>query len=99
VGPQAERKLGRPGAGATAPATTCAPTNRSGAPWSGNYGSGWGQGYHVRTCAPGLLNQFCADDWPAHGNADVYSALKETVGWGGWDYFDSKASVTSGQWK
>lgn len=65
---------------------------------SGNYGSWWGQGYHVRKCDPGLLNQFYANDWPAHRNANVYSALKGTVEWAGWDYYDSEGYYTLGNY-
>ncbi|HEU0079004.1 MAG TPA: M23 family metallopeptidase, partial [Longimicrobiaceae bacterium] len=65
---------------------------------SGNYGSWWGQGYHVRKCDPGLLNQFYANDWPAHKNANVYSALKGTVEWAGWDYYDSEGYYTLGNY-
>ncbi|MEW5929915.1 MAG: M23 family metallopeptidase [Gemmatimonadota bacterium] len=65
---------------------------------SGNYGSWWGQGYHVRKCEPYLLNQFYANDWPAHKNANVYSALKGTVEWAGWDYYDSEGYYTLGNY-
>jgi murein DD-endopeptidase MepM/ murein hydrolase activator NlpD len=65
---------------------------------SGNYGSWWGQGYHVRKCEPYLLNQFYANDWPAHRNANVYSALKGTVEWAGWDYYDSEGYYTLGNY-
>ncbi|HEX8276297.1 MAG TPA: M23 family metallopeptidase [Longimicrobiaceae bacterium] len=65
---------------------------------SGNYGSWWGQGYHVRKCNPYLLNQFYANDWPAHKNANVYSALKGTVEWAGWDYYDSEGYYTLGNY-
>jgi murein DD-endopeptidase MepM/ murein hydrolase activator NlpD len=65
---------------------------------SGNYGSWWGQGYHVRKCEPYLLNQFYANDWPAHRNANVYSALKGTVEWAGWDYQDSEGYYTLGNY-
>ncbi len=65
---------------------------------SGNYGSWWGHGYHVRKCDPGLLNQFYANDWPAHRNANVYSALKGTVEWAGWDYYDSEGYYTLGNY-
>ncbi|HEY0020991.1 MAG TPA: M23 family metallopeptidase [Longimicrobium sp.] len=65
---------------------------------SGNYGSWWGQGYHVRKCEPYLLNQFYANDWPAHRNANVYSALKGTVEWAGWDYQDAEGYYTLGNY-
>ncbi|HEU4561076.1 MAG TPA: M23 family metallopeptidase [Longimicrobium sp.] len=65
---------------------------------SGNYGSWWGQGYHVRKCDPYLLNQFYANDWPAHRNANVYSALKGTVEWAGWDYYDAEGFYTLGNY-
>jgi murein DD-endopeptidase MepM/ murein hydrolase activator NlpD len=65
---------------------------------SGNYGSWWGQNYHVRKCEPYLLNQFYANDWPAHKNANVYSALKGTVEWAGWDYYDSEGYYTLGNY-
>lgn len=65
---------------------------------SGNYGSWWGQGYHVRKCNAGLLNQFYANDWPAHRNANVYSALKGTVEWAGWDHYDSEGYYTLGNY-
>ncbi|HEX2091124.1 MAG TPA: M23 family metallopeptidase [Longimicrobiaceae bacterium] len=65
---------------------------------SGNYGSWWGQGYHVRKCEPYLLNQYYANDWPAHRNANVYSALKGTVEWAGWDYYDSEGYYTLGNY-
>lgn len=65
---------------------------------SGNYGSWWGQNYHIRKCEPGLLNQYYANDWPAHKNANVYSALKGTVEWAGWDYYDSEGYYTLGNY-
>jgi murein DD-endopeptidase MepM/ murein hydrolase activator NlpD len=65
---------------------------------SGNYGSWWGQNYHVRKCNTGLLNQYYANDWPAHKNANVYSALKGTVEWAGWDYYDSEGYYTLGNY-
>ncbi|HEX7240533.1 MAG TPA: M23 family metallopeptidase [Longimicrobiaceae bacterium] len=65
---------------------------------SGNYGSWWGQGYHVRKCDPYLLNQYYANDWPAHRNANVYSAIKGTVEWAGWDYYDSEGYYTLGNY-
>ncbi|CAA9313669.1 MAG: hypothetical protein AVDCRST_MAG89-1287 [uncultured Gemmatimonadetes bacterium] len=65
---------------------------------SGNYGSWWGQGYHVRKCEPYLLNQYYANDWPAHKNANVYSAIKGTVEWAGWDYYDSEGYYTLGNY-
>jgi murein DD-endopeptidase MepM/ murein hydrolase activator NlpD len=65
---------------------------------SGNYGSWWGQGFHVRKCDPYLLNQFYANDWPAHRNANVYSALKGTVEWAGWDYYDAEGYYTLGNY-
>jgi murein DD-endopeptidase MepM/ murein hydrolase activator NlpD len=65
---------------------------------SGNYGSWWGQNYHIRKCDTGLLNQYYANDWPAHKNANVYSALKGTVEWAGWDYYDSEGYYTLGNY-
>lgn len=65
---------------------------------SGNWGSWWGQNYHVRKCEPYLLNQYYANDWPAHKNANVYSALKGTVEWAGWDYYDSEGYYTLGNY-
>lgn len=65
---------------------------------SGNYGSWWGQGYHVRKCEPYLLNQYYANDWPVHKNGNVYSALKGTVEWAGWDYYDSEGYYTLGNY-
>jgi murein DD-endopeptidase MepM/ murein hydrolase activator NlpD len=65
---------------------------------SGNYGSWWGQNFHIRKCEPYLLNQFYANDWPAHKNANVYSALKGTVEWAGWDYYDSEGYYTLGNY-
>jgi murein DD-endopeptidase MepM/ murein hydrolase activator NlpD len=65
---------------------------------SGNYGSWWGQNYHVRKCDPGLLNQFYANDWPAHKNANVYPAITGTVEWAGWDYYDSEGYYTLGNY-
>jgi murein DD-endopeptidase MepM/ murein hydrolase activator NlpD len=65
---------------------------------SGNYGSWWGQNYHVRKCDAGLLNQFYANDWPAHKNANVYSATTGTVEWAGWDYYDSEGYYTLGNY-
>lgn len=65
---------------------------------SGNYGSWWGQNYHVRKCDPYLLNQYYANDWPAHRNANVYSAIKGTVEWAGWDYYDSEGYYTLGNY-
>ena len=65
---------------------------------SGNYGSWWGQNYHVRKCNTGLLNQYYANDWPAHKNANVYSATTGTVEWAGWDYYDSEGYYTLGNY-
>ena len=65
---------------------------------SGNYGSWWGQGYHIRKCEPYLLNQYYANDWPVHRNGNVYSALKGTVEWAGWDYYDSEGYYTLGNY-
>ncbi|HEX2080581.1 MAG TPA: M23 family metallopeptidase [Longimicrobium sp.] len=65
---------------------------------SGNYGSWWGQGYHIRKCDPYLLNQYYANDWPVHRNGNVYSALKGTVEWAGWDYYDSEGYYTLGNY-
>jgi murein DD-endopeptidase MepM/ murein hydrolase activator NlpD len=65
---------------------------------SGNYGSWWGSGYHVRKCDPYLLNQFYANDWPVHRNGNVYSALKGTVEWAGWDYYDAEGYYTLGNY-
>jgi murein DD-endopeptidase MepM/ murein hydrolase activator NlpD len=65
---------------------------------SGNYGSWWGQNYHVRKCDAGLLNQFYANDWPAHKNANVYPAITGTVEWAGWDYYDSEGYYTLGNY-
>ena len=65
---------------------------------SGNYGSWWGQNYHVRKCEPYLLNQFYANDWPAHKNANVYPAITGTVEWAGWDYQDAEGYYTLGNY-
>ena len=65
---------------------------------SGNYGSWWGQNYHVRKCNTGLLNQYYANDWPAHKNANVYPAITGTVEWAGWDYADSEGYYTLGNY-
>ena len=65
---------------------------------SGNYGSWWGQNYHVRKCNTGLLNQYYANDWPAHKNANVYPAITGTVEWAGWDYYDSEGYYTLGNY-
>jgi hypothetical protein len=65
---------------------------------SGNYGSWWGQNYHIRKCEPYLLNQYYANDWPAHYNANGYSATKGTVEWAGWDYYDSEGYYTLGNY-
>lgn len=65
---------------------------------SGNYGSWWGSGYHIRKCEPYLLNQYYANDWPVHRNGNVYSALKGTVEWAGWDYYDSEGYYTLGNY-
>jgi murein DD-endopeptidase MepM/ murein hydrolase activator NlpD len=65
---------------------------------SGNYGSWWGQNYHVRKCEPYLLNQFYANDWPAHKNANVYPAITGTVEWAGWDYYDAEGYYTLGNY-
>jgi murein DD-endopeptidase MepM/ murein hydrolase activator NlpD len=65
---------------------------------SGNYGSWWGQNYHIRKCDAGLLNQYYANDWPAHKNANVYPALTGTVEWAGWDYYDSEGYYTLGNY-
>jgi murein DD-endopeptidase MepM/ murein hydrolase activator NlpD len=65
---------------------------------SGNYGSWWGQNYHIRKCDPYLLNQYYANDWPAHKNANVYPAIVGTVEWAGWDYYDSEGYYTLGNY-
>ncbi|REG23715.1 peptidase M23-like protein [Archangium gephyra] len=65
---------------------------------SGNYGSWWGQNYHIRKCNTGLLNQYYANDWPAHKNANVYPATTGTVEWAGWDYADSEGYYTLGNY-
>jgi murein DD-endopeptidase MepM/ murein hydrolase activator NlpD len=65
---------------------------------SGNYGSWWGQNFHVRKCDPYRLNQFYANDWPAHRNANTYSAIKGTVEWAGWDYYDREGYYTLGNY-
>jgi murein DD-endopeptidase MepM/ murein hydrolase activator NlpD len=65
---------------------------------SGNYGSWWGQNYHIRKCEPYLLNQYYANDWPAHKNANVYPAITGTVEWAGWDYYDSEGYYTLGNY-
>jgi murein DD-endopeptidase MepM/ murein hydrolase activator NlpD len=65
---------------------------------SGNYGSWWGQNYHVYKCYSDRLNQYYANDWPAHKNANVYSAIKGTVEWAGWDYYDSEGYQTLGNY-
>ena len=65
---------------------------------SGNYGSWWGENFHIRKCEPYLLNQFYANDFPAHKNANVYSGLVGTVEWAGWDYYDSEGYYTLGNY-
>jgi murein DD-endopeptidase MepM/ murein hydrolase activator NlpD len=65
---------------------------------SGNYGSWWGQNYHIYKCYTDRLNQFYANDWPAHKNANVYSAIQGTVEWAGWDYYDSEGYYTLGNY-
>jgi len=65
---------------------------------SGNYGSWWGQNYHIYKCYSDRLNQFYANDWPAHKNANVYSAIQGTVEWAGWDYYDSEGYYTLGNY-
>ncbi len=65
---------------------------------SGNYGSWWGQNFHVYKCYTDRLNQFYANDWPAHRNANVYSAIQGTVEWAGWDYYDSEGYYTLGNY-
>lgn len=51
---------------------------------SGNYGSWWGSGFHVRKCDPNLLNQFWANDWPAQYGANAYAAFSGYVEWAAW---------------
>jgi len=65
---------------------------------SGNYGSWWGQGYHVRKCSSLYLNQYYANDWPVHKGGNVYSALEGKVEWAGWDYYDSEGYYTLGNY-
>jgi murein DD-endopeptidase MepM/ murein hydrolase activator NlpD len=65
---------------------------------SGNYGSWWGQNYHIYKCYTDRLNQFYANDWPAHKNANVYPAITGTVEWAGWDYYDSEGYYTLGNY-
>ena len=67
---------------------------------SGNYGSWWGQPntYHVYKCEPYVLNQHYANDWPAHKNANVYSAITGVVEWAGWDYYDAEGYKTLGNY-
>jgi len=65
---------------------------------SGNYGSWWGQNYHIRCDYTNLLNQYFANDWPAHRNANVYSLILGTVEWAGWDYYDSEGYYTLGNY-
>lgn len=65
---------------------------------SGNYGSWWGQGYHVRKCSSLYLNQYYANDWPVHRGGNVYSALEGKVEWAGWDYYDSEGYYTLGNY-
>ena len=65
---------------------------------SGNGGSWWGQvnTFHVNKCLTDRLNQHYANDWPAHRNANVYSAIPGTVEYAGWDYYDSEGYYTLG---
>jgi hypothetical protein len=65
---------------------------------SGNYGSWWGQNFHVRCDYTGLLNQYFANDWPAHRNANVYSSIVGTVEWAGMDYQDAEGYYTLGNY-
>lgn len=65
---------------------------------SGNGGSWWGQNYHVNKCDPNHLNQYYANDWPAHKYANVYSGLVGTVEWAGWDYYNSEGYYTLGNY-
>jgi murein DD-endopeptidase MepM/ murein hydrolase activator NlpD len=65
---------------------------------SGNYGSWWGQNYHIYKCYTDRLNQYYANDWPAHKNANVYPAITGTVEWAGWDYYDSEGYYTLGNY-
>ena len=65
---------------------------------SGNYGSWWGQNYHIYKCYTDRLNQFYANDWPAHKGANVYPAITGTVEWAGWDYYDSEGYYTQGNY-
>ncbi|CAA9426794.1 MAG: hypothetical protein AVDCRST_MAG74-3393 [uncultured Pyrinomonadaceae bacterium] len=65
---------------------------------SGNYGSWWGENFHVRCNNAGMLNQFYANDYPAHKNANVYSLILGTVEWAGWDIDDSENYYTLGNY-
>jgi murein DD-endopeptidase MepM/ murein hydrolase activator NlpD len=65
---------------------------------SGNYGSWWGQNFHIYKCYTDRLNQYYANDWPAHKNANVYPAITGTVEWAGWDYYDSEGYYTLGNY-
>jgi len=65
---------------------------------SGNYGSWWGQNFHIRKCNTGMINQYYANDWPVHFNGNVYSATNGKVEWAGWDYYDSEGYMTLGNY-
>ena len=51
---------------------------------SGNYGSWWGTGFHLRKCTASYLNQYYANDWPAYYWDNVYAPFSGTVEWAGW---------------
>lgn len=51
---------------------------------SGNYGSWWGTGFHLRLCSGIYLNQYYANDWPAYYWDNVYAPFAGTVEWAGW---------------
>jgi murein DD-endopeptidase MepM/ murein hydrolase activator NlpD len=65
---------------------------------SGNYGSWWGQNYHIYCDYTDRLNQYFANDFPAHRNANVYSLILGKVEWAGWDYYDSEGYYTLGNY-
>jgi hypothetical protein len=51
---------------------------------SGNYGSWWGENYHIRKCSHDYANQYFANDWPGQHWANAYAAFSGYVEWADW---------------
>ncbi|WP_081604474.1 M23 family metallopeptidase [Nafulsella turpanensis] len=51
---------------------------------SGNYGSWWGENYHVGLCYTDRLNQYYTNDWPIYYWENAYAAFSGYVEWAAW---------------